>query len=302
MAKKQPKQEINLVSLVERFHSEDACIDYLEGLRWPNGLACLRCGSMSVSRIKTRGQYDCNSCRYRFSVRVDTIFHDSKLPLWKWFLTAYMMIESKKGVSANQVKRTIGVSYKTAWYLCHRIRATMTEHSPEPLSGTVEVDETWVGGKVKGKGRHYVGNKTIVAGAIERDGDVRLETVPNARRETLHAFIREYVDPKAERIITDELKAYKGIADHDTKHETVNHSAEEWVRGDVHTNTVENIWSLFKRSLNGAYHHLSEKHMDAYLDELEWRFNNRENPFLFRETIRKLIRSKNLPYQNLVSQ
>ena len=293
------KQELNLVSLIDRFHSEESCIEYLEGLRFPSGLACLRCGSMSVSRIKTRGQYDCNSCRYRFSVRVETIFHDSKLPLWKWFLTAYMMIESKKGVSANQIKRTIGVSYKTAWYLCHRIRKAMMEVQPEALDGTVEVDETYVGGKAKGKGYRYTGNKTMVAGVVERGGDVRMKVIPDNKRETLHAFIREYVSPKAERIFTDQLQAYKGIADDDTKHETVNHSLEEWVRGDVHTNSIEGVWSLFKRAVIGTYHNLSKKHMDAYLDELEWRFNNRDNPFLFRETIRKLIQSQNLPYQEL---
>ncbi len=295
------KQELNLVSLVDRFHSEEACIEYLEGLRWPNGLACLRCGSTSVSRIKTRGQYDCNSCRYRYSVRVGTIFHDSKLPLWKWFITAYMMIESRKGVSANQIKRTLGVSYKTAWYLCHRIRHAMMEVRPEPLEGTVEVGETYVGGKVEGKGRGYRGNKTTVAGAVERDGDIRLKVIPDSTRETLHAFIREYVDPEADRIITDEWPAYKGIAADDTTHETVNHRQEEWVRGDVHTNTVEGVWSLFKRSVIGTYHNLSGKHLDAYLDELEWRFNNRDNPYLFRETVRKLIQSESLQYRELTA-
>ena len=295
------KQELNLVSLIDRFHSEDECIEYLERLRWPDGLACLRCGSLSVSRIKTRGQYDCNSCRYRFSVRVGTIFHDSHLPLWKWFLTTYTMIESKKGVSANQIKRSIGVTYKTAWYLCHRIRHAMMEVQPEPLDGVVEVDETYVGGKVRGRGHGYRGNKTTVVGAVERDGDIRLKVVPDSTRKTLHAFIREYVSPEAARIITDEWGAYKGIGDHDTAHETVNHHQNEWVRGDVHTNTVEGVWSLFKRAVVGTYHNLSGKHLDAYLDELEWRFNNRDNPYLFRETIRKLIQSENLPYQKLVA-
>ena len=295
------KQEVNLISLVDRFHDERECIAYMERLRWPNGLACLRCGSTSVSRIKTRAQYDCNSCRYRFSIRAGTIFHDSHLALWKWFLATYMMIESKKGVSANQIKRELGVTYKTAWYLCHRIRHAMMEVSPEPLDETVEVDETFVGGKVRGKGRAYRGNKTIVAGAVERGGDIRLKVIPDTTRQTLHAFIREYVSPEAARIYTDEWAAYKGIADHDTMHETVNHSADEWVRGDVHTNTVESVWSLFKRAVIGTYHNLSGKHMDAYLDELEWRFNNRDNPYLFRETIRKLIQSENLPYEKLVS-
>ena len=295
------KQELNLVSLIDRFHSEEACADYLEGLRWPNGLACLRCGSVSVSRIKTRTQYDCNSCRYRYSVRAGTIFHDSHLPLWKWFLTTYTMIESKKGVSANQIKRTIGVSYKTAWYLCHRIRAAMTEINPEPLSGTVEVDETWVGGEEKGIGSGNRGKKSVVVGAVERDGKARLKVVPDRRRQTLHAFIKEYLDPATERIITDEWYPYRGVGDHETIHETVNHALKEWVRGDVHTNTVENVWSLLKRSIIGSFHHVSAKHLDAYLDELEWRFNNRDNPFLFRETIRKLIGSENLPYQELIA-
>ena len=167
-------QELNLVSLIERFHSEEACMDYLEGLRWPDGLACLRCGSISVSRIKTRGQYDCNSCRYQFSVTAGTIFHDSHLPLSKWFVTIYLMLESKKGVSANQIKRTIGVSYKTAWYLCHRIRNAMTETDPPKLSAKVEVDETWVGGKKKGVGHGYRGNKSIVVGVVQRGGKTRL--------------------------------------------------------------------------------------------------------------------------------
>jgi len=295
------KQDINLVNLIERFHGGGECEKYLEGLRWPDGLACLRCGSVSVSRIKTRDQYDCNSCRYRFSVRVGTIFHDSHLPLWKWFITTYMMIESKKGVSANQVKRTIGVSYKTAWYLCHRIRAAMTLVDPEPLSGTVEVDETWVGGKEEGIGSGNRGKKSVVVGAVERDGEARLKVVPDRTRRTLHAFIKEHVDPDTERIITDEWYPYRGIGDHDTSHETINHALKEWVRSDVHTNTVENVWSLLKRSIIGSFHHVSAKHLDAYLDELEWRFNNRDNPYLFRETIRKLIASKTLEYKTLIA-
>ncbi len=301
MKNRKKHQETNLMNLIERFHSDERCRERLESLRWPNGVACPRCGSRSVSRLRERGIFDCNSCRYQFSVTVGTIFHDTHLPLKKWFVATYLMVEAKKGISANQMKRTLNVSYKTAWYLCHRIRAAMTEVSPQPLSGTVEVDETLVGGKRKHVGHGYKGNKTIVVGAIQRDGPMRMKVVDGVDRKTLHGFIRSQTAPETELIITDEWPAYRGIADHDTRHETVNHSAEEWVRGNIHTNAVESVWSLLKRSIVGSYHKVSTKHLDAYLDELEWRFNNRENPWLFRDTLLKLIHSENLPYHQLTN-
>ena len=292
--------DMNLVRLVDQFHSEEKCRAYLESLRWPDGVTCPRCASSSVSRIQERGQYDCNSCRYQFSVTAGTIFHDSHLPLWKWMLTAYIICESKKGVSANQIKRTLAVSYKTAWYLCHRIRAAMSEANPRLLSGTVEVDETWVGGRRRHVGHGYKKNKTAVVGAVQRGGDIRLKMVAHPDRPTLHGFIRQHTAPETKAIYTDEAAAYEGIGDQDTRHERVHHSIEEWVRGDVHTNTVEGVWSLFKRSVVGSYHKVSVKHLDAYLDELEWRFNNRENPYLFRDTLTKLLQAENLTYQSLV--
>ncbi len=298
------KQEMNLVALVERFGSEEKCRAYLETLRWPTGTACLRCGSLSVSRIGKRHQFDCNSCRYQFSVRSGTIFHDSHLPLWKWFLTAYMMIESKKGISANQIKRTLNVSYKTAWYLCHRIRAAMTETNPELLGGTVEADETYVGGKQRDVRKPVKANKTMVMGVVERGGKVRLTSggkdEKDLYRELAHSFLRRYVRSDAKRIITDQHSAYAKVGDADTQHDVVNHEIE-WVHGDVHTNTVESVWSLLKRSIVGSYHKISTKHLDAYLDELEWRFNNRKNPYLFRETMQKLLSARVVPYKTLVS-
>ena len=158
----------------------------------------------------------------------------------------------------------------------------MAQAEKQRLSGTVEVDETFHGGKVRGKGRGYRGNKVIVAGAVQRGGNAVLQVVTDTGRKTLHGFINDNTLPATERLMTDDWPAYRGIADHDTTYETVNHSAEEWVRGDVHTQTVESVWSLFKRSVMGSYHWLTEKHLDAYLDELEWRFNNRKIPYLFR--------------------
>jgi len=295
------EQVMNLVSLVERFHDEEACRKYMEELRWPDGAKCPRCGSDKLSRIKKRPQFDCDSCRYQFSVTAGTIFHDTHLPLWKWFLAVYLIVESKKGVSANQLKRTLGVSYKTAWYLSHRIRAALKEVDAQLLKGIVEVDETFVGGEVEGKGRGYKGNKTVVVGAMQRGGNICLQVVRGTDRETLHDFIRENTAGDTEAIYTDEWPAYRGIADQDTKHEAVKHRDKEWSRGDIHTNSIENVWSLLKRNIVGSYHRVSAKHLDAYLDELEFRFNNRENPYMFRDALCKLLVANSLPYAKLIA-
>ena len=209
--------------------------------------------------------------------------HDSRLPFRKWFMTIYLMCVSKKGVSANQLKETLGTTYRTAWHLCHRIREAMGNDPLEgpTLVGVVEVDETLIGGKKKGKGPGYRGNKQWIAGAIQRGGKLRVQRIPNIRRKTLHDFIQRTVKDEAEAIYTDELKSYIGVEDHDTRHETVNHSEEEWVIGDVHTNSIEGVWSLFKRSIIGTFHKMSVKHIDRYLEELEWRHNNRDNPHIF---------------------
>ncbi len=293
---------VNLVKLIERFGTEDRCREYLEELRWPDGVICPRCNCKSVSIIQDRNQYDCNSCRYQFSVKAGTIMHDSHLPLWKWFLVIYMMIESKKGISANQIKRTIGVSYKTAWYLCHRIRAAMEKATQWTLTNIVEADETYIGGKSTGKGHRYTGNKVPVAVAVERNGPAVMKMIPDRTRKTLHAFLDKCVGNNARAIYTDEWDPYDGIATETTKHEKVNHGREEWARGDVHINTAESIWALLKRSIIGTYHHVSHKHLDRYLDELEWRYGNRDNPMLFRDTVLCIIESDNLEYKELIAK
>lgn len=294
------KNEMNLVKLVEQFSQPEKARQHLEDVRWPDGLECPRCKDKHITGIKGRFTYNCNACHYQFSVTSGTIFHDSHLPLWKWFIAIYLMTESKKGMSACQIQRTISVSYRTAWYLCHRIRAAMSEVGAEALRGIVEVDETYVGGKVRGCGRGYRGNKSIAVGVIQRGGKVRLQVIKCADRATLHKFITDNTAPDTEAVYTDQLPAYIGIADADTRHESVNHSEDEWVRGDVHTNGIESVWSLLKRSIIGAYHQVSMKHLDAYLDELEHRFNNRHNKFLFRDTLLKLVKAEALPYAELI--
>lgn len=298
----QTKHEMNLIDLMAQFADEDKCREYLEHLRWPDGVACPKCGSVKCYYTSTRQTWECDDCGYHFSVTSGTMLHDTHLPLQKWIVAVYLMIESRKGMSAMQIKRSLNVAYQTAWYLCHRIRAAMRDSYPLPLKGLVEVDETFVGGKTQGKGRGYKGNKAVVVGAVQREGRIALQVVTGRDRNTLYEFINKHVSDETEAIFTDEWPAYRGIGDGDTRHETVNHSLEEYVRGDVHVNSVEGVWSLFKRSIIGSYHKLSIKHLDAYLDELEWRFNNRDNPYLFRDTLRKLLIAENLEYKDLVAE
>ena len=296
--------KLNLVRLMHRFSDDTKCRKYLETVRWPNGVCCIRCDDMSVSRLRDYNKYECNSCRYQFSVTAGTIMHDSHLPLRKWSLAIYLLCESKKGISANHLKRTLEVAYKTAWYLCHRIREAMgnDQLSGQTLVGIVQVDETLVGGKRRGVGTGNRIGKTWVAGAVQRDGMVRLERIPNIRQKTLHSFVRRTIKDEVEAIYTDELKSYLGIGDHDTRHATVNHHIEEWVVGDVHTNSVEGVWSLLKRSIVGSFHKVSAKHLDAYLDELEWRFNNRDNSHIFRDTLRRIMDTDTLTYETLTAK
>jgi transposase-like protein len=294
---------MNLPKLVEDFSSEERCRAYLEELRWPDGPECPRCEEpTTISKLSSRNQYECDSCKYQFSVTAGTLFHDSHLPLWKWFLAVYLMGESKKGISAKQLQRMLKVSYKAAWYLSHRIRDAMGDDEQPLLKGTVEVDETYMGGKRKGYGAGYRGNKVVIAGAIERGGEIRLRLVPNSRKKNLDGFIKSTVSDETENIYTDELKSYNDIGDENTKHETVEHSKDEYVRGDVHTNTVESAWSLLKRSVVGTYHQISVKHLPAYLDEMEFRFNRRDNPYLFRDTLLVLLHGDALPYHILIER
>jgi len=298
--------DMNLIELVEQFSDEEACRKHLTELRWPDGIKCLRCESTKVNGPSKRHLYECAECGYQFSVKVGTVFNDSKLPLWKWFVATYLMCESKKGMSANQLKRTLGVSYKTAWYLCHRIRSAMHDDTGVLLGGIVEADETYVGGKLSGfrsrkeSADHRLDNKTVVLGAVERGGRVRLRVAPDASSESVKGFLHDVVSDDAEAIYTDSHRSYRGIGDENTVHGWVDHSREEWVNGQIHTNTVESVWSLFDRSVIGSYHKLSRKHLPAYLDEAAFRWNNRSNKYLFRDTLLRLVEADTLTYHDLI--
>jgi transposase-like protein len=209
------------------------------------------------------------------------------------------MCESRKGISANQLKRTLKIAYQTAWYLCHRIRKAMEEVSPRKLEGEVEVDETYIGGRYDKRRKRGPYEKQAVMGMIERDGRFEARTIPTASKTVLVGLIRERVAEDA-TVFTDEYAAYKSVGK-THKHDTVNHKALEWVRGETHTNNIESAWSLFNRSVIGAFHKISTKHMDAYLHEFEWRFNNRNNPYLFRDTLLRLISTPNIEYKELIA-
>lgn len=295
-------QTMNLMRLMTDYDTDGECRAALESLRWPEGVRCPRCESDKVYRAEPRKQFDCALCGYQFSVTAGTIFHDSHLGLPRWFAAVYLICESKKGISANQMKRVLGVSYKTAWYLCHRIRAAMKDATPEQLRGIIEIDETLVGGKRQHVGKGYRKNKSVVIGAVERGGNVRLKVIKRQNKRHMQSFVKSVVHDDAEAIYTDEAHAYQGVADGNTRHETVQHKAEEWVRADVHTNQIEGVWSLLKRSIVGSYHQLSAKHLPAYLDEISFRYNNRENEYLFCDTLMALLESETMPYQELIRE
>jgi transposase-like protein len=292
---------------LNRLFSTDAdCREILTRLRWPGGVECPRCRNQNVWWVQSRKQFTCSECSYQFSVTTGTIFNDSHLPLETWFMAVLLLVEARKGMSANQVKRTLGVSYKTAWYLCHRIRAAMKEIEQPMMDGTVEVDETYIGGKqhTYSKAGYGDSNKQIVIGIRQRGGDTRFFHAADAKSGTLAKYIRENVSTDVDVIVTDEFNAYptamKELSMTD-RHKTIKHKAKVYLDGDIHTNTVENAFSLLKRGIVGTWHRISAKHLAAYLDEMTFRFNRRKNSDLFMDTLRHMITAPVLTFQKLTT-
>jgi len=272
---------MNLLDLERQFSTQRKCEEFLQRKRWPGGVTCPKCRTNSPHWVSTRRIWECRECDYQFSVTTGTIFHRSRTPLRKWFIAIYLMCTAKKGVPAKQLERALGVTYKTAWRMSHQIRQAMKHADFEDkLAGIVEADDAYVGGKRSGgkRGRGAPG-KTIVVGLKQRDGAIKAVVVPNLTADTLKAVLHGSVRLDAEMLCTDELKSY-GKAAKDYAHEQVKHS-ETYVNGNVHTMGVENFWSLFKRAVIGVYHRVSSKHLQAYLDEFVFRFNNRHNPDIF---------------------
>lgn len=277
---------MNLSQLAKHFSDENAARELLEGMRWPNGPACPHCGGSDPYKLtprkpaaKTRpGLYKCRACRKQFTVTVGTVFEDSRIPLSKWLLAIHLLSASKKGMSAHQIHRMLDISYKAAWFMMHRLRYAMTSGPmADLLDGTVEVDETYVGGRLRrGSKRGRAGadsHKTPVVALVERQtGRVRTKTMARVTAENLYGAIRDNMDTEA-TMMTDDYSAYKGLV---AKHESVNHSADEYVRGNVHTNTVEGFFSMLKRGITGVYHNVSRGHLQRYCDEFSFRYEHRK--------------------------
>jgi len=265
--------------------TEEEAREQLEAIRWSDGIICPKCGSdkgawkmQSKSGTKNKmrpGLYKCKACTQKFTVTMGTIFEDSHIPLNKWLMGIYLMNASKKGISAHQLHRMLEITYKAAWFMAHRIRYAMTEQPLGQLLGTVEADETYIGGKHKGKRGRGSENKTPVFALVERGGELRAGKVRNVSGKTLKEIIRNNVTPDS-RIMTDNFAAYNGLNEEFAGHETVDHGAGEYVRDDVYTNTLEGWFSLLKRGVNGTFHHVSEEHLDRYVGEFVFRYNNRK--------------------------
>ena len=270
------------------FHDEEAARAYLEKSRWAKGVSCPHCGGTEkctklAGRKHRPGLYQCGDCRQQFTVTVGTVFERSKVPLNKWLLATHLMASSKKGYSAHQLHRTLGVTYKTAWFMSHRIREAMRDDSSVDFGaggGTVEVDETFIGHdktikpKHSKKGRGYHHKHKVLALVDRSTGRARSMVVDDLKAKTLVPILKENISKDA-TVYTDEASQYQGIAKDFAAHDYVRHGAGEYVRGEVHTNTIEGYFSIFKRGMKGVYQHCAKKHLHRYAAEFEFRYNNR---------------------------
>lgn len=263
------------------FHDEEAARAYLEGLRWPSGPVCPHCGVVDKAYATKRpGKYRCatKECRKDFTVKVGTVFEASHIPLHKWLLAAYLLCSSKKGISSHQLMRTLDVTYKTAWFLTHRVREAMRTGTFSPIGGSgqvVEADETYIGRKAGTVARRGHGHKRTVVTLVERNGEARSFHVDNATIENVKPIVRKNVSRES-RLMTDESALYTKLGkEFKGGHDFTTHSAGEYVRGDTHTNTVEGFFSIFKRGFKGIYQHCGEDHLHRYLAEFDFRYNNR---------------------------
>ncbi len=296
-----------LLEAIRYFSDPDRCLAFMVSLRWPDGIRCPRCDSESHTFLTTRRLWKCKGCQKQFSVKVGTIMEDSPIGLDKWLTAIWLIANAKNGISSYEIHRSIGVTQKTAWFLLHRIRLAMQTGTFQKLAGQVEVDETFIGGKARNmhaskraekiKGRGPTG-KVVVMGLLKRHGEVRTRVVDDRGRETLHGGIHEHVEAGSE-VFTDALASYTGL-DPEYVHRVIDH-AEKYVDGVVHTNGIENFWSLLKRCIHGTYVSVEPFHLFRYLDEEAFRFNTRKDTdgTRFTDVVRS-VAGKRLTYAGLI--
>ncbi|MGB7748580.1 MAG: IS1595 family transposase [Verrucomicrobiia bacterium] len=279
-------KDLTLDQINTRFASDETAREYIETILWPKGPVCPHCKNTDAKRIwkiqanpdkKIRaGLYRCAECNKEFTVTVGTIFEDSHIPLRKWLIACYLICSSKKGISSLQLQRILDLgSYRTALFMTHRLRHALQDPVfSDKLTGTIEADETYVGGKTRGRGRHFMGNKVPVFAMVERGGRVRSQVMKYVTGKNLKAALKSNVGSSA-TIMTDELPAYRKATKDFASHQAVNHSAGEFVRGLAHTQSVDGFFSLLKRGVVGTFHHISEQHLPLYLAEFDHRHNTR---------------------------
>lgn len=296
-----------LSEFITHFNSEEVCRKYFEQTRFQNGEYCPHCKHNKIMRFSDGKRYRCASCRQDFTIKTGTLFGESKIPLQKWFIAIYLLTTTKKGISSISLSEQVGVSQKTAWFMDMRTREALKQNNGK-LFGTVEVDETYTGGKEKNKHwnkrtKHTQGRstetKTAVMGLFQRGGEVRTTVVPNVKVSTIENNIIANVE-KGSKVYTDDFLSYSKLGKY-FEHDVVKHGKFEYVRGDVHSNSAESFWALFKRGYHGIYHTMSKKHLQRYVDEFAFRFNNRglEMSDLFNTVVNKISNNGKMSYKTL---
>lgn len=283
---------VTLASLSQQIPDEAAAYEWLESIRWPNGPVCPHCGVIGhayhlkpkgegrktrTGKISQRKVWKCGSCRKQFTVTVGTCMEGSKIPVRKWVLAFHTLSAAKNGMSSHELGRQLDISHESAWFMSHRIRYALAPNGPQTqLEGTVEADETYIGGHAKtGRRGAYIANKTVVVSLVERNGEVRSKVVPDVSRKTLDAALREHVNTNA-HLMTDQYRTCVVPGQQFASHETVNHQDSEYVRGKAHTNTVEGVFSQLNRSLDGTHHQVAGKQLHRYVNEFDFRYNIRK--------------------------
>jgi transposase-like protein len=290
----------SIMEVVETFHDETQNHVYLEQTRWPEGIYCPHCLNDKIYRFKDLKRFKCKTCKAHFNAKTGTIYEGTKLPLKKWFIAKYLDVLSKKGISSYELAKQIKVTQPTAWFMLTRLRSVMVnaESRKGKLQGTIEMDETWIGGKMKNihkkrkeKYESWKDNKTIVFGMLQRDGELKCAIVPDRNAYNLRVEMVSGVEGNS-TIVTDEHLGYVSTWMYYKKHKTVNHAARVYSEGDVSTNGIENFWSILKRGINGVHHHVSKKHVNKYVQEFVFRYNTRN--LSTKEKMEILIRNSDV--------